>query len=1025
MLSSQRYLYKKSILRVLLLPVYVIVFLFVMSDIQAQTLDPSLIPKFAKDMPVIQDLGLRIDLTNGANLDVTMEETEQDLLGIGLMTKVWGYKFPQIGVPTYPGATIVAKRDVPVQIEWQNKLPMRHLLPVDMSLHMARPNNGIATVTHLHGGHTESASDGLPEAWFTQDFAETGPTFVKQRYFYANDQEAATLWYHDHALGITRLNVYAGLAGFYLLRDDNELNLVNTGVLPADPYEIEIVIQGRMFDENGQLFFPAYPGDPAYDDFITGEGAVLPPEIFPGGGPTALAEFFGDVILVNGQAWPKLEVEPRKYRFRLLNGSDSRFYILKLENNGAHQPFQIIGTDDALLPNAVTNTELLFAPGERYDVVVDFSNFEGQSLILENWGGDEPFKGFTATGELSDGEGGTIPPSDPATTGRIMKFNVSKTFDTNYAEASVETGTSLRPAIEPLVQDGATRNLVLFEGMDEFGRLQPLLGTMDKGSQAWFEPITENPMLNDVEVWEVYNTTADAHPIHLHLVSFQILDRRPFEGEVEEKPQPMHDGSFGIGGKLVGHSIEFTGPAEGPDDHEAGWKDTAVMLPGQVTRVIAKFDRPGRYVWHCHILSHEDHEMMRPFHVGPQYPLDFMLHHIKVLLADPSTPSRSRNDLQDAKAYIEEAIAEYNDGDYENTYEALRDAVDNVDSAIRRGANAMHVLDGLMDIARAIATSALNNAQIYAGNPDVDALIELAESLLASGDNYKSNGKFEKAIKKYAAAWENAATAVQLGTTIGTGNAVSMDLDPVITSVQETIDTGGISKKAKKDLQKTIRALEKAQGDFDDGAIEDGYGELENAIGYLEDAENHGATVGHLIENLLSLSREYADANLMELMVYAGSPEVDDQITKSQNYLSDGDDFAANGKNEKAIDRYGKAWAEAQEGLDIVNGLGKFANDPLAAIPTEYILKQNYPNPFNPETTIQFGLPADNKVTLAVYNLSGQLVRNLINNDVPAGQHQVVWDGTNEIGDKVASGIYIYRLKAGTAVQSRKMLLLK
>lgn len=620
------------------------------SQVFAQTETPIIddIPRFENQLPVIRDMGLRVDLTNGANIDVTMEETTQDLLGVKntngdpmYMSTVWGYKFPQIGVPTYPGATIVAKENVQVQIEWQNKLPMTHLLPVDMSLHMARPNSGIATVAHLHGGHTESASDGLPEAWFTQDFAETGPTFVKPRYRYDNTQEAATLWYHDHALGITRLNVYAGLAGFYFLRDDNELNLINTGVLPAEPYEVEIVIQDRMFNENGQLFFPAYPDEGPYEDFIDGEGAVLPPDKFPGGGPTALAEFFGDVILVNGKAWPKLDVEPRKYRFRFLNGSDSRFYVLKFANGVSYETFYVIGTDDGLLPSPVSKTQLVFAPGERYDIMVDFSGMSnGTEIYLENWGGDEPFKGFNPDGSLSDGEGGSVDPADPATTGRLMRFDVTKTFDNTYAEATVTTGTSLRPAITPLVQTGETRNLVLFEGKDEFGRLQPLLGTLDYGSQAWFEPITENPMVNDVEVWEVYNTTMDAHPIHLHLVSFQILDRRPFTGEVEEKPQLQHDGSYGVGGKLDASTIEINeAAATGPEDHEAGWKDTAIMYPGQVTRVIAKFDRVGRYVWHCHILSHEDHEMMRPFEVFEGSPHDdyVMLANTKLNFEAPMT----------------------------------------------------------------------------------------------------------------------------------------------------------------------------------------------------------------------------------------------------------------------------------------------------------------------------------------------------------------------------------------------------
>ncbi|NIO28586.1 MAG: multicopper oxidase domain-containing protein [Candidatus Latescibacteria bacterium] len=580
-------------------------------------LDAATHPKFVNPLPIPG----RLDVTNGGKYDMEMREVVQSLGLVApdntpLMTTVWGYGQPDDVVggfaPSYPAATIVAYSGVPVDFKWKNKLPKynfpggpgAHLLPVDPTLHMAHPVKvGIPTVTHLHGGHTESASDGLPEAWFTQGYKERGPFFVKKTYHYDNDQEAATLWYHDHALGITRLNVYAGLAGFYLLRDDNETQLTNSGVLPGGPYEVEIVIQDRMFDANGQLFFPSTGAEiePGFDP--------LPP------GPSIIAEFFGDFILVNGAAWPKFEVEPRKYRLRLLNGSDSRFYVLEFQDaemGGTAQPFHQIGTDNGLLATPVELTRLLLAPGERADLVVDFST--QTEITLRNFGPDDPFKGFNPDGTISDGEGGVAPAADPATTGKIMKFVVNQPFNNGVPEATVGLGTVLRDDIAALEQNGATRNLVLFEGLDNFGRLQPLLGTLTDGSLTWFQPITENPMLDDVEVWEVYNATEDAHPIHLHLVSFQIISRESFTGIVEEKEQPQHDGSTGVGGLLT--EVVLGGDARGPEPNEEGWKDTAVMLPGEVTRLIAKFDRPGRYVWHCHILSHEDHEMMRPYYVG-------------------------------------------------------------------------------------------------------------------------------------------------------------------------------------------------------------------------------------------------------------------------------------------------------------------------------------------------------------------------------------------------------------------------
>jgi spore coat protein A len=543
-------------------------------------------PKFVNPLPI----PARIDATKGGNFNINMRETTQslglvDADGNPLMTTVWGYGQ---GTVTYPGPTFVAHRDVPVEVQWMNKLKEEppgeaHLLPVDTSIHIATPKKmpkqGVPTVTHLHGGHTESASDGLPEAWFTRNFKETGPTFVKKRYRYDNDQQAATLWYHDHALGVTRLNVYAGLAGFYLLRDDNENQLITDGILPSGPYEIEMVIQDRMFTEDGQLFLPTT--DPE-----------LPPEA---PNPSIIAEFFGDFILVNGAAWPVLDVEPRKYRFRLLNGSDSRFYILKFDNV---QSFFQIGTDSGLLAKPVTLTKLVMAPGERADLVVDFSD-SGQELILQNIGPDEPFKG-RRVGKAAD----------PETTGQVMKFRVNQPL-AEAPEASVRKKTQLNVIDRFDVENIPRRQLVLFEGEDQFDRLRPQLGTLVDGSLLWDEEITEKPRLNDVEVWEVYNATEDAHPIHLHLVAFQLLNREAFSGDVEVVGiDPIEGGT-----KQVLEDVVPSGDVRPPAANEAGWKDTVQMLPGDITRVVAKFDRPGRYVWHCHILSHEDHEMMRPYEV--------------------------------------------------------------------------------------------------------------------------------------------------------------------------------------------------------------------------------------------------------------------------------------------------------------------------------------------------------------------------------------------------------------------------
>jgi spore coat protein A len=596
----------------------------------SQLLNPVTHPKFVNPLPI----PAQINAKNGGTVDMYMEQTQQwlglvSLTNTPLNTTVWGYG--PAGAVTYPGPTFIAKKNVPVYINWFNNLP-GHFLPVDASLHMAHPPGltapqvaawyaagNVPVVAHLHGGHTESASDGIPEAWFTQNAAVTGNTFVKTNFVYHNNQEAATLWYHDHALGITRLNVYAGLAGFYLLEDNRERKLTVNGILPKQKHDIEIVIQDRMFDATGELFWPAYPNEGPYNEFIYGEGVDLThwPDVFPDEGPSILAEFFGDFIVVNGTVWPYLNVEPRPYRFRLLNGSDSRFYILKLSEieNGepvnGEIPFLQVATDDGLLPKAEELTKLLIAPGERAEIVVDFGNYNGKSVRFLNFGPDEPFKGLYPDGRLSDGEGGFLDEADPSTTGQIMQFNVNKKLKVTKGLpiATVLAETFLRDPLVNLGESTTTRQLGLFEGSDEYGRLQPLLGALNNAgyieSLIWDDVITENPGLNDVETWEVFNFTADAHPVHLHLVAFQIIGRAPI----------TFDENFGEEGVELD---EITvGGIEEPAANEKGWKDTFIVPPGYVGIIKAKFDRPGRYVWHCHILSHEDHEMMRPFHVGP------------------------------------------------------------------------------------------------------------------------------------------------------------------------------------------------------------------------------------------------------------------------------------------------------------------------------------------------------------------------------------------------------------------------
>jgi len=582
-----------------------------------------------------------------------------------LPTPIWGYgskndddSKTQV---SWPGKTFEVKSNKPITVNWNNCLtdikgnPLPHLLPVDESLHwcyslkgfenITIATDGVPLVPHLHGGHNNPEVDGNPEYFTGLTKASRGPRWKSDSYTYDNSQGAGTLWYHDHSLGITRLNVYAGLAGFYIIRDEQDTGKHNNPLaLPAKQYELAYCIQDRMFKKTGELFFPAFEGDPAWDDFIVGEGANPPnPK-----GPSALAEFFGDHIVVNGKLWPKANVEPRHYRLRLLNGCDSRFMRLRFrmvsagvtDFTNASEPldFDVIGSDQGLLRNAVTVKEIDFMPGERIDVVFDFKSVPFNSrIIIENILGDSPFGGDLPTAE-------DLFPN--RRTDRIMAFDVALALDSETDEASSncsdydddDSDDDESSAIpdrynKQLISNKfqgvsgkaiRTRKLGLFEGRDEFGRLMPMLGTAEavtdvKGKQVdgsiiWANAVTENPNEGDTEIWEIYNATGDAHPIHVHLVHFEILSRNNFNADLKDHPITTHTGKPAKGFQLENIVVDSTAIPVLPSEY--GPKDMVLCYPDQVTKIKMTFDKAGHYVWHCHILSHEDHEMMRPFHVG-------------------------------------------------------------------------------------------------------------------------------------------------------------------------------------------------------------------------------------------------------------------------------------------------------------------------------------------------------------------------------------------------------------------------
>jgi spore coat protein A len=674
------------------------------------------IPQFVDPLP-----GLAIADGTGP-LTITMCEFKANVLptgtfapGVAPETWVWGYivgtECPTTPQSTYLGPVIVALRGLPTAITFINNLGYASTTNVlayknstDQTLHWADPLNKeenacaqeammnmglppvgecaenyagpIPAVVHLHGGDVPPELDGGPDAWYTSDglyqghayhsFPGTGgPGSNQAVYRYPNAQEPALVWFHDHALGATRLNVYAGLAGGYLLVDPADTSI------PANlPAPTPLVIQDRMFDKNGQLYFPSGPPDIPNPDH-----------------PYWVPEFLGDTMAVNGHVWPYLNVEPRRYRFLIINGSNARAYELFLSSQSgkAKGPaFWQIGTDGGYLdfpvlidPNAHGHglQKLVLMPGERADIIVDFAGLApGTTLLLRNIARAPYPDGGTPSGN---------------TMGRIMQFRVvaGSGPDTSYDPAA---GGALRApmvrlvdpangALAPGVTAQVTRQMTLNEAMgmetevngieyeggplavlvnntlytgEHLGMIRPDFTALTVGGVTTY--YSELPREGETEIWEIINITADAHPIHLHLAQFQLLNRQTIDtrkfmdayaeafggaildgyGPPNDYNVPNADGAIG-GNPAVGPFLK--GLARPPAANEAGWKDTVQMYPGQVTRIAVRWapmslpvntapadayyafspDGGHGYVWHCHIIDHEDNEMMRPTSLVP------------------------------------------------------------------------------------------------------------------------------------------------------------------------------------------------------------------------------------------------------------------------------------------------------------------------------------------------------------------------------------------------------------------------
>ncbi|MBD3947438.1 multicopper oxidase family protein [Nocardioides ganghwensis] len=653
-----------------------------LAAIPGGTLAPEQIPKYVSALlvpPVMPRAGT-IRQQGGANVDyyeISMRQFSQQVLPAGLpATTVWGYGAVSAGsarglkVHHAPSLTIEAQWNRPVRVKWINDLVdpdgnyLPHLLPIDPTLHWANPPGGeaerdgqpssledpkpytgpVPMVTHLHGAvAVGDESDGYPEAWYlpaaedipagyahsgtwydffagkaASRFGVTwGPGFAT--FQYPNPDRARTEWYHDHSLGMTRANVYAGPAGFYLIRggpsgDKAVLDTRSgtTAVLPGpapkegDDFpsrkeygEIALAIQDRAFNADGSLF---YPDSREFFDGATAEapGFIPDTDLSPIWNP----EFFGNTIIVNGTTWPFATVRQRRYRLRMLNGCQSRFLILDFTGIPGVEVWQI-GNEGGFLPAPVNLTadhgnRLLMALAERADLIVDFTHVPVGSHVLGNVGPDEPFGG----GEPVD----DFDAADPDSTGQVMQFRVVPAV---APDPTTPPQFLQLPAITPLPAASTTRRLALIEMMSASwdGPAQALLGTVDGSGmpreEMWADPVTENPTLGSTEVWEFYNFTADAHPIHVHEVAFEVVDRQALVTNDDGETEPP---------------ARLVGVPRAPEAWEVGVKDTVIAYPGEVTRVKARFLTAGRYVWHCHILEHEDNEMMRPYQIGPDQP---------------------------------------------------------------------------------------------------------------------------------------------------------------------------------------------------------------------------------------------------------------------------------------------------------------------------------------------------------------------------------------------------------------------
>ncbi|XP_020251817.1 multicopper oxidase LPR2-like [Asparagus officinalis] len=515
-------------------------------------------------------------------------------LTIGMYLKTWKFHRDLPPTPVYafgtskatatvPGPTIESIQGVATHITWENHLPSRHILPFDRTILIANPEGGgIPTVVHLHGGVHPPAGDGNPRAWFTSGFKSKGPAFVSPTSVYPNVQEPGNLWYHDHAMGLTRVNILAGLLGSYAIRNPSVESALG---LPSGPdLDRTLIVFDRSFRTDGSLFLNA-----------TGNNPSIHPQWQP--------EYFGDAIIVNGKAWPYLKVARRRYRFRIINASNARYFRFFFDNG---LQFVHIGSDSMYLHQTVTSTNFLLAASETADVIVDFSKSTKDTAILSN-NAAYPYPSGDPTDEFN---------------GKVMKFIIDKKKAKDDTRIPKRLMRYPPPAVHRAVE---TRYITMYEYTSKTD--EPTHFSLN--NKTYEDPITEKPKSGTSEIWHVINLTDDNHPLHVHLGLFTVLDQQEIL-DLDEFKDCMEKKNNANACRWKEHVKRKR--VQVPK-YERGWKNVFKMMPGYVTRILVRFSmfgssdaeagypfnatgEPG-YVYHCHILDHEDNVMMRPFMLVP------------------------------------------------------------------------------------------------------------------------------------------------------------------------------------------------------------------------------------------------------------------------------------------------------------------------------------------------------------------------------------------------------------------------